>query len=69
MKTTYVAKLRVDDFAHFGYTPFDDIAKVLVVDVEVLPTNGALRTLLQLVLTVSTARGSDVARTRRDICT
>ncbi len=43
----------VDDPPHLRHAPLHDVAEVLIVDVEVLPTDRALRALLQLVLPIS----------------
>ena len=39
--------------SHFRYAPFNNVAKILVVDVVVLSSNRPLSTLLELVLTIS----------------
>jgi len=50
---THVPQTGIDYPSHFRHTPLDDIAKVLVVNVIVLPTDRALCALFEFVLAVS----------------
>lgn len=38
---------------HLCYSPFDDVAKVLVVDVKILAADGPLSTFFELILSVT----------------
>lgn len=48
-----VSQAGIDDPSHFCHPPLDDIAKVLVVNIVVLPANRTLRALFEFVLAVS----------------
>ena len=50
---THVPQPRVNYPVHLCYPPFHDVAKMLVVDIEVLSPNRTLCTLFELVLPVS----------------
>ena len=50
---TNISQGGINSSTHLSYAPFDYVAEMLVVDVEVLPSDRALRALLQLVLAVS----------------
>ena len=54
MSDTYVSQGRIDTAVHFCYSPFDDVAEKLIVDVVALAAYRTLCTLLQLVLAVAT---------------
>jgi hypothetical protein len=58
--STYISQRGVDDTSHFGDTPFDDVAKVLVVDVVVLLPNRPLSAFLEFILTISECGFSEV---------
>ena len=52
---THVTELGVDDTTHLCNTPLDDIAKVLIIDIEVLSSLCSGSALLELVLPVAVA--------------
>lgn len=52
---TYIAEAGINDSSHFGDSPLDYIAEILVVDVVVLLAHGSLGTLFEFVLTVAEA--------------
>lgn len=49
----HIPQCRVDNTAHLGDPPFDDVAKVLVVDVVVLLANGTLRAFFKFILAIA----------------
>lgn len=50
---TDIAELGINDFTHPCHTPLDDVTEVLVVDIEVLSSDGPLRSFLELVLAMT----------------
>lgn len=50
---THVTQVRIDDMSHLCYSPLDDIAKMLIIDVVVLLSNTTLGALFEFILAIA----------------